>query len=101
MKSPESQLGKSSMAAYRNLLTYGTGSVRNWSDHSEITGNKRCGGRVKIFQNSKLNVMNATLSQNVVVISYNEVPPTNITERVQLKFKVDIHYILYSYITYR
>ena len=48
-----------------------------------------------------MNVMNATLSQNVVVISYNEVPPTNITERVQLKFKVDIHYILYSYITYR
>ena len=29
--------------------------------------------------------MNATLSQNVVVISYNEVPPTNITEQVQLK----------------
>ena len=48
-----------------------------------------------------LNAMNATLSQNVVVISYNEVPPTNITEQVQLKFKVDIHYIIYNYITYR
>ena len=32
--------------------------------------------------------MNATLSQNVIVISYNEVPPTNITEQVQLKSKL-------------
>ena len=40
----------------------------------------------KKMLNHKMNVMNATLSQNVVVISYNEVPPTNITERVQLKF---------------
>ena len=60
---------------------------------------KRCGGREK-FEKQLLNAMNATLSQNVVVISYNEVPPTNITEQVQLKFKVDIHYIR-GYITYR
>ena len=56
----------------------------------------------KKFRNNaiKPNAMNATLSQNVVVTTYNEVPPTNITERVQLKFKVDIHYIR-GYITYR
>ena len=35
--------------------------------------------------------MNATLSQNVVVTTYNEVPPTNITERVQLKFQQGFH----------
>ena len=41
------------------------------------------------------NAMNATLSQNVEGISdqSNEVPPLNITEQVQLTFKVDIHYI--------
>ena len=38
---------------------------------------------IKNLLNHKANVMNATLSQNVVVISYNEVPPTNITERAQ------------------
>ena len=39
--------------------------------------------------------MNATLSQNVqgISIQSNEVPPLNITEQVQLTFKVDIHYI--------
>ena len=41
----------------------------------------------KIENNAiKPNAMNATLSQNVVVTTYNEVPPTNITERVQLKY---------------
>ena len=73
---------------------------RNYIELNFYMKLKRCGGREK-FEKQLLNAMNATLSQNVVVISYNEVPPTNITEQVQLKFKVDIHYIIYNYITYR
>ena len=51
------------------------------------------GGKKFRSNATKPNVMNATLSQNVMVTTYNEVPPTNITEQVQLKFKVDIHSI--------
>ena len=42
------------------------------------------GGKNKHVSNSKRSyVMNATLSQNVVVIISHEMPPTNNTERVQ------------------
>ena len=57
---------------------------RNYIELNFYMKLKRCGGREKIWK-QLLNAMNATLSQNVVVISYNEVPPTNITEQVQLK----------------
>ena len=41
-------------------------------------------GKFKVESNSKRSyVMNATLSQNVVVIIFHEMPPTNNTERVQ------------------
>ena len=40
--------------------------------------------KIKVESNSKRSyVMNATLSQNVVVIIFHEMPPTNNTERVQ------------------
>jgi hypothetical protein len=40
--------------------------------------------KLKVESNSKRSyVMNATLSQNVVVNIFHEMPPTNNTERVQ------------------
>ena len=51
---------------------------------SDITKRGVVGGKFKVESNSKRSyVMNATLSQNVVVIKFHEMPPTNNTERVQ------------------
>ena len=52
---------------------------------SDITKRGVVGGKkLKVESNSKRSyVMNATLSQNVVVIIFHEMPPTNNTERVQ------------------
>jgi len=51
---------------------------------SDITKRGVVGGKKFVESNSKRSyVMNATLSQNVVVNLFHEMPPTNNTERVQ------------------